>query len=176
MVRYAILHNQLIWNGLIKSIGPSLVPLNFLTSYIAIWVIKSPTIWTLNCMTMHIMSHDMTKPTKWLCAQQRLRSAWASAQSDQSLRCLYEESLGPKLSIECTAKTLIRLADAQADLSLRRAHTHFVGFVMRWLMSTTKWAEAKVFHFRIMSETELHQSDGVAQGKCWGWKVEIASI
>ena len=26
----------------------------------------------------------MTKPTKWLCAQWRLRSAWASAQSDQS--------------------------------------------------------------------------------------------
>ena len=26
----------------------------------------------------------MTKPTKWLCAQRRLRSAWASAQSDQS--------------------------------------------------------------------------------------------
>ena len=26
-------------------------------------------------------------PTKWLSAQRRLRSAWASAQSDQSLRC-----------------------------------------------------------------------------------------
>ena len=32
----------------------------------------------------HKMSHDMTKPAKWLCAQRRLRSAWASAQSDQS--------------------------------------------------------------------------------------------
>ena len=32
------------------------------------------------------LSRDMTKPTKWLCAQQRLRSAWASAQSDQSLQ------------------------------------------------------------------------------------------
>ena len=42
-----------------------------------------------------IMSHDMTKPTKWVCAQQRLRSAWASAQSDQSLHCPHEESLGP---------------------------------------------------------------------------------
>ena len=27
------------------------------------------------------------KTTKWVCAQQRLRSVWASAQSDQSLRC-----------------------------------------------------------------------------------------
>ena len=29
----------------------------------------------------------MIKPTKWLCTQQRLRLAWASTQSDQSLRC-----------------------------------------------------------------------------------------
>ena len=33
------------------------------------------------------VSRDMTKPTMWLCAQRRLRSAWASAQSDQRLRC-----------------------------------------------------------------------------------------
>ena len=31
------------------------------------------------------MSKRMTKPTKWLCAKQRLRSAWASTQSDQGL-------------------------------------------------------------------------------------------
>ena len=36
------------------------------------------------------MSRDMTKPTMWLCAQRRLRSAWASAQSDQSLPCPHE--------------------------------------------------------------------------------------
>ena len=29
------------------------------------------------------LSHDVTKPTKWVCAEQRLRSAWASAQSDR---------------------------------------------------------------------------------------------
>ena len=36
--------------------------------------------------TIH-MSRLMTKPTKWMCAQRRLGSAWASAQFDQSLRC-----------------------------------------------------------------------------------------
>ena len=41
------------------------------------------------------MSRLMTKPKKWLCAQRRLRSARASTQSDQSLRCPHEESLGP---------------------------------------------------------------------------------
>ena len=39
--------------------------------------------------------HVMRKPAKWLCVQRRLRSAWASAQFDQSLRCPHEESLGP---------------------------------------------------------------------------------
>ena len=34
--------------------------------------------------SLNYLSRDMTKPTKWVCAQQRLRSAWASAQSDQS--------------------------------------------------------------------------------------------
>ena len=35
----------------------------------------------------HYLSHSVTKPTMWLCAKRRLGSAWASAQSDQSLRC-----------------------------------------------------------------------------------------
>ena len=55
------------------------------------------------------MSHHTTKPTKWVCAQRRLRSAWASAQADQSLRCPHEEHSGPQLPIKRTTKTLIRL-------------------------------------------------------------------
>ena len=51
------------------------------------------------------LSHNMTKPTEWVCTQRRLRSAWASTQSEQSLRCPLEETLGPKLPIERTAKT-----------------------------------------------------------------------
>ena len=35
----------------------------------------------------------MTKPTKWHVRPAKTRSA--AAQSDQSLRCLHEESLGP---------------------------------------------------------------------------------
>ena len=45
-----------------------------------------------------------------LSAQRRLWSDWAYAQADLSLRL-----------------------DAQADLSLRWAHSYFAGFVMRWL-------------------------------------------
>ena len=32
----------------------------------------------------------MTKPTKWVCIQWRLRLAWASIQSDQNLRCPHD--------------------------------------------------------------------------------------
>ena len=56
------------------------------------------------------MSRDMTKPTKWLCAQRRLRSAWASAQSDQSLRCALNGYLRTQAFFMRTAKTLIRLS------------------------------------------------------------------
>ena len=35
----------------------------------------------------NIISRDMTNPTIWVCSQRRLKAAWASAQSDQSLRC-----------------------------------------------------------------------------------------
>ena len=48
--------------------------------------------------------HDKTNKMTYMCAQQRLRSAWASA---QSLPCPHEETYGPQLPIECTVKTLI---------------------------------------------------------------------
>ena len=51
----------------------------------------------------------MTKPTKWLCAQWRLRSAWASVQSDQSRCCALNVYLRVQAFIMWTAMTLIRL-------------------------------------------------------------------
>ena len=77
------------------------------------------------------MSRDMTKPTKWECAHRRLRSAWASAQSNQSLRCPHEETLGPWLPIERTAKTLIRLGGFPGWSESSLANTHFVGLLCR---------------------------------------------
>ena len=41
-----------------------------------------------NCCNYLKMSRLMTKPTKWVWAQRRLSSAWASAQSDQSSLCV----------------------------------------------------------------------------------------
>ena len=41
----------------------------------------------LRCVLEQYLSHDMTKPTNWVCTQRRIRSVWASAQSDQSSLC-----------------------------------------------------------------------------------------
>ena len=62
----------------------------------------------LHCLAWHL-SHLMTKPTKWLCAQRRLRSACASTQSVDS-------------------EDWSDWAHAQADLSLRWEHVPFCWF------------------------------------------------
>ena len=71
------------------------------------------------------ISHLMTKPTKWLCAQRRLRSAWACAQSDQSSLCTWWVAKDPSFlhaHREDSDQT------GQADLSLRWAHMSFCWF------------------------------------------------
>ena len=55
------------------------------------------------------MGRNTTNQQSCLYAKRRLRLAWASAPSDQSLRCPHEESSGPFLPIERTAKIWIRL-------------------------------------------------------------------
>ena len=81
------------------------------------------------------LRRDMRKPTKWLCAQRRLRSAWVSAQSDQSSLSAWRKLGSLAIHWAHSEGTLIRVGSAQADLSLRWAHTHFVGFVMLRLIS-----------------------------------------
>ena len=58
-------------------------------------------------------------------------------ESDQSLRCPQEEKpwvLSYPLSAQWRLWSDWADAQAQADLSRRWAHTHFVGFVMSWLI------------------------------------------
>ena len=52
-------------------------------------------IFTVHLTKKH-RSCDMTKPTKWVCAQRRLRSDWASTQSDQSSLCTQWVAKGPR--------------------------------------------------------------------------------
>ena len=78
-----------------------------------------------------VFLHKRQNQQNDMCAQQRLKSAWASAQSEQSLRCPPEESLGLKPSIERTAKTLIRLGECPGwSESLLGAHV--ILLVLSW--------------------------------------------
>ena len=76
------------------------------------------------------LSRNMTKPTKWhVCPVKTqislgIRPVW----SESSLSTW--RKLGPLATHWAHSK-----GDAQADLSLCWAHSHFVGFVMGWLIS-----------------------------------------
>ena len=68
------------------------------------------------------------------CAPSEDRSAWASAQSDQSLRCPHEETL------ESLATHWVHIEDADQTGRMPRliwvfagCTGHFIGFVMLWL-------------------------------------------
>ena len=81
------------------------------------------------------MSCLVTKPTKWLCAQRRLRSAWAFAQSDQSSLCAHWVGKDPSFlhaDSEDSDQTgrMLRLIWV-----FTRRTCHFVGFVMRCLIN-----------------------------------------
>ena len=71
-------------------------------------------------------SHDITKPTKWVCAQWRLRSS-------ESLLCAQWVAKDPSF-LHAYSEDWSDWVDARADLSLRWAHTRFVGFVMSRLI------------------------------------------
>ena len=89
--------------------------------------------WSLTGVTAptNSLSRLMTKPTKWLCTQRRLRSAWASTQSVQSLRCPLNGYLRTQAFFMWTAKILIRLGGcpgwSESSLS-----THAILLVLSW--------------------------------------------
>ena len=62
-----------------------------------------------------------------ICAQRRLRSAWATAQSDQGLLSSWR-SLRPLAILRVHSEDWLDWADAQADPSLRWAHRPYCWF------------------------------------------------
>ena len=80
------------------------------------------------------LSRDMTKPTKWVCAQRRLRSAWASAQSVFAVRMKEAWVLGHPLSAQRRLWSDHSEDGCPVWSESSLAHTHFVGFVMSRLI------------------------------------------
>ena len=88
------------------------------------------------CKRKEYLSRDMTKPTKWLCAQRRLMASCPG--HPPSLIRVFAVRTKKTWVLSYLLSAQRRLwsdwADAQADLSLRWAHTHFVWFVTRRLI------------------------------------------
>ena len=74
------------------------------------------------------LSRLMTKPTKWMCAQRRLRSAWASGPVWSESAMSAWRKLGSLATHWAHSEDWSDWADAQADLSLRWAHMPFCWF------------------------------------------------
>ena len=72
------------------------------------------------------LSRSTINQQSYLCAQWRLRSACAFAQSEQGLNCPPEEGFGQWLFMKCTVKTLRR----PVEWVFVRRKRHFVGFVV----------------------------------------------
>ena len=107
------------------------------------------------------MNRLMTKPTKWLCAQRRLRSA----QHPSSLIRVFAVRMKKASVLSYPLSAQRRLwsdwADAQADLSLRWTHSHFVGFDMRRLKYTfwlIKWVKCKCYFSSYLVERKKHMT------------------
>ena len=91
-----------------------------------------------NCEGNCYLSRVMTKPTKWVCIHQRLRSAWASPSLIRVFAVHLKEAWDLSYPLSAQWRLWSDWADAQADLSLRWAHSHIVGFVMRQLILDIK--------------------------------------
>ena len=87
------------------------------------------------------MSRNMTKPTKWLCAQQRLRSAWASAQSDQSSLSL---SAWRKLGSLATHE--VHSEDSDQTGRMPRLICIFAGRIVIWLVLSCLGSNERIKH------------------------------
>ena len=114
----------------------------------------------------------MTKPTKWVCTQQRLRSAWASALSDQSSLSAWRY-LRSSATHWAHSKDGSDWADAQADLSLRWVHTHFVGFVMLWL---TYWSSRVLIYWLALHIQPICQTVGPLKQSAISLKLSNAPL
>ena len=104
------------------------------------------------------MSHLMTKPTKWLCAQRRLRSAWAFPQSDQSLCYALYRKLKTQGFFTADSEDSDDWMDAQADPSLRCAHRSFCWFCPAPAQISTSWLLVRDRHQNTHGDSKTYST------------------
>ena len=122
------------WPGSCKTTGCQLTP-KFFKVYNRSWDLNSVRYVQLELTTIFEPPHDKTQQNG-MCAQRRLRSAWSSAQSDQSSLSAWRK-LGSLATHWAHNEDWSDWVDAQADLNLRWAQSfcwfcceaaHFINF------------------------------------------------
>ena len=83
--------------------------------------------WIWQCWCLKNWAASWQNQQNGMCAQRRLRSAWESAQSDQSLLCTQWVDEAP-MFLHADSENWSHLVDAEADLSLYWAHRSFSWF------------------------------------------------
>ena len=76
------------------------INLNLNKTHLWVWISTNHIV-ILSGQTMMIWAASRQNQQNDLYAQRRLRSAWASAQSNKRLRCPHEETFDPQLPTEC---------------------------------------------------------------------------
>ena len=104
-------------------VGPKEIPVHGLKA-----VLSVRSRWVFDIIWQYFLQDCM-------CAQRRLRSACAYAQSDQSLRWPSEDALDRWIPKECPAKTLIRLGGC---LGLSESHYENMPIQIYWKFSHQK--------------------------------------
>ena len=94
--------------------------------------------WTSSSGVRHSTTEPPRSPTKWVCAQRKLRSAWASAQADLSLHCQISLGiLGMPSLIVFAGCTLILLVLSRHGSNVRNS-TFALG-IDCWITPTFNW-------------------------------------
>ena len=106
------------------------------------------------------MSCHTTKPTKWRAPSEDTDEP-GHLPSLISLHCLHEEALGPWLSIEHTAKTLIKQGGCPGLSESAGRTGQFVCFVMHMLIKVKYLAKIKGDNWQIPADScqQLTKSD-----------------
>ena len=108
-------------------------------------------------LALHVyMSRLMTKPTKWHVHPAKTQIRLGIPSLDRVFAVRMKKAWVLSYPLSAQRRRWSDWADAQADLSLRWAHSHFVGFVMKRFISRSY----RSFHmfFFIFCSADLHIS------------------
>ena len=102
-------------------------------------------------------------PKHYIFEPPRDKTISVVALSDQSLLCPHEESLATHWA---HSEDWSDWADAQTDLSLHWVHSHFVGFVMRWLIWKTSSFFPCLIYFNVMLSSYFIKNKTASHARC----------